>query len=213
MGLGNESQGGGNWLTIIKGEIVRRVPPGTTNAVERTTKGGKLVHELRYNTLEGTLKRIDVSSGEYGDQWVFVIDDGKQEYFLALPYSSGTANGFLFRLPNINFEAPLKINTYYIQDKDDPNKWRQALTLSQGGVKLERYFTKEEPHRLPDMEKVLVRGQEEWDNSKRLDFLRKMVDEKVNPKLKDLYPIDNVGKEEEVPAPVDESDDIDDLPF
>jgi len=220
MGLTNESQGGGNWLTVIKGEITKRVPGGTEGAVERTTKGGKLVHELKYNALEGTLKRIDVSSGEYGDQWIFVIDDGNTEYFLAVPYSSGPANGFLFRLPNLKLENPLKVKTYWIQGEDD--KWRQFLALEQAGQKVLPYFTKEEKHGLPDLKEVTISGQKHLDDTDRLNFLREMVDKKVNPKLKELYPIDHVEEEPEVEGVPEEAprdpgpgleDDINQLPF
>ena len=212
MGLTNESQGGGNWLTVFRGEIVKRVPAGTEGAEERTNKNGKVVHELKFNALEGTLKRIDVSSGEYGDQWIFVIDDGTNEYFLAVPYSSGPANGFLFRLPNLNLERLLKVKTYYIEGED--GKWRQFLSLEQEGQKVLPFFTKEEKHGLPDLKEVMLSGQKHLDDTGRLVFLRKMVDEKVNPKLKELHPVDHIEKEsetiEETPA---DTDPIDDLPF
>ena len=71
MGLTNESQGGGNWLSVFQGEIVKRVPSGTENAVSRTNKNGKIVYELHYNALEGTLKKIFISEEKvegYGDQ-------------------------------------------------------------------------------------------------------------------------------------------------
>jgi hypothetical protein len=211
MGLINESSGGGSWLTINAGEITRRVPAGTEGAVSRTIKKtGKLVHELRYNALEGTLKRINVSSSEYGEQWVFVIDDGREEYNLAMPYSSGTANGFLFRLPNLNLEAPLKVKSYYIEGED--GKWRQFIGIEQAGEKVLPYFTKEEKHGLPDLKEVTISKKKHLDDTDRLEFLRRMVDEKVNPKLAELYPIDHV--EETIPedAPGD-IEDVNDLPF
>ena len=217
MGLTNESQGGGNWLTVFRGEIVKRVPVGTEGAVERSNKNGKIVHELKFNALEGSLKRIDVTSGEYGDQWVFVIDDGTNEYFLAMPYSSGPANGFLFRLPNLNLERPLKVNTYYIEGDDA--KWRQFLSLAQEGQKILPYFTKEEKHGLPDLKELIISNQKHLDDTARLAFLRKMVDEKVNPKLRGLYPVDHteeprdeIGIPEEAPPPPT-LEDVSDLPF
>jgi hypothetical protein len=213
MGLTSESQGGGNWLTILGGEITKRVPAGTEGAVPRTIqKTGRLVHELKYNALEGTLKRINVSSTEYGDQWIFVIDDGNSEYLLAMPYSSGTANGFLFRLPNLNLEAPLKVRSYYIEGED--SKWRQFIGIEQAGEKVLPYFTKEEKHGLPDLKEVTISNKKHLDDTERLAFLRKMVDEKVNPKLAELYPIDHVESEpEEAPGDEDPGPGVDDLPF
>ena len=213
MGLTNESQGGGNWLSVIKGEISKKVPQGTEGAVERTNKNGVVVYEMKYNALEGTLKRIGVFEGEYGDQWIFVIDDGTEEYNLALPYSSGTANGFLYRLPNTDLKSPLKIKTFYIEGEDGIS--RQFLGVYQGGGKVEPLYTKEEPNGLPPMVKVKRKGKEEWDDSDRLLFLQKLVDDEINPQLADLYPVDHVETEEAVPVeeeqppPHEESD----LPF
>ena len=216
MGLTNESQGGGNWLTVFRGEIVKRVPAGTEGAEERTNKNGKVVYELKFNALEGTLRRIDVTTGEYGDQWIFVIADGAVEYSLAVPYSSGPANGFLYRLMNVNLERPLKVNTYYIQGDDD--KWRQFLALSQEGQKVVPFFTKEEKHGLPDLKEVMISGKKHLDDTARLAFLRKMVDEKITPKLEKLYPIDHVETEteevsEEAPSGDPWPQEVDDLPF
>jgi hypothetical protein len=209
MGLSNESQGGGNWLSVYKGEIVKRVPAGTENAVERTTKHGKVVYELKYNALEGMLKKIVTSESEYGKQWIFVIDDGINEFNLAVPYSSGPANGFLFRLPTVDLSMLIKVKTYYIQGDDD--KWRQFLSLEQAGQKIAPYFTKEEKHGLPDLIEVMISGQKRLDDTDRLEFLQRMVDEKINPKLATLHPIDHVEAEEEDTQPAPEE--VDDLPF
>ena len=218
MGLANESSGGGNWLTVIRGEISKRVTEGTEGAVERTTKMGKKVWELKYNALEGTLTNIGVYEGDYGNQWIFTIADSHNEYKLTLPYSSGVANGFLFRLPNINLEKPLKIKTYYIEGDDGIH--RQFLSVLQDNEKILPYWTKDEPKELPPLGKVEVSGKKILDDSKRLAYLRAIVDKKVNPKLKELYPIDNVvevePKEEHTKEPepaTNSEDEFNDLPF
>jgi hypothetical protein len=210
MGLSNESGGGGNWLIVLKGEITKRVPEGTEGAVERTTRGGKKVWELKYNALEGTLTKIEVYDGDYGSQWIFTISDSSNDYKLVMPYSSGVANGFLFRLPNVNLERPVKINTYWIEGED--GKSRQFLSIHQDGIKIAPYWTKEDLKNLPPLETIEAKGQKILDDTKRLKYLRKMVDEKINPKLKELYPIDNTEQEE--PEPVEQKEeDFNDLPF
>jgi len=209
MGLANESGGGGNFLQVIYGNIVKRVQPGTEGAEERTNKMGKRVFEMKYNALEGTLKKIWVyESSEYQDSWVFVIDDGKQEYQLTVPYSSSYAFGLLSRLPNVKFERPVKIKSYYIEGDD--GKSRGYLTIHQGDQKVAPYFTREEPHGLPDMQEIIVSGKKQWDSTDRLAFLRKMVDEKVNPKLAEMYPVEHTEPETEA-EPAEEE--LDDLPF
>jgi len=211
MGLKNESDGGGNFLQVIYGQIVKPVQAGTEGAETRTNKKGKVVHELKFNALEGTLKKVWVyESSEYQDSWVFVVDDGSQEYGLTVPYSSRYANGLLTRLPNVNFERPIKIKSYYIEGDD--GKSRGYLTIHQDGQKVPAYFTKEEPHGLPQMEQITVSGKQMWDDTERLKFFRDMVDNKVNPKLAELYPIDHTP-DEEPETPVAEEEEVSDLPF
>ena len=213
MGLANESGSGGNWLSVIRGEISKRVPEGTEGAVERTTKQGKKVWELKYNALEGTLTHIGVYEGEYGNQWIFNIADKNTEYMLRLPYSSGVANGFLFRLPNVKLEQPIKIKTYYIEGDDKIS--RQFLSIVQNGEKVLPYWTREEPKELPLLEEVTVSGKKMLDDSKRLAYLRTLVDKKINPKLKELYPVETYDKKEpDEPEPASKSEEeFDDLPF
>lgn len=218
MGLTNESQGGGNWLKVIAGEIRKEVPQGTAGAVERTKKNGVIVYELKYNALEGVLKKIFVSKAkveEYGDQWCFVINDGVAEYVLGLGWESSVARGFLGRLPNVNLERPLKILTYNIEDKEEKGKFKQFLGITQDGQKIESYFTKDERHGLPEWEQVQVGNKKVWDSSKEMNFFLKMVDDKVNPKLKELYPIDHVEteRESEEEPPLPTLEDVSDLPF
>jgi hypothetical protein len=54
-----------------------------------------------------------------------------------------------------------------------------------------------EKHGLPDLKEVTISNKKHLDDTERLAFLRKMVDEKVNPKLAELYPIDHVESEPE----------------
>ena len=215
MGLTNESQGSGNWLTITYGEICKTVSSGTPGAVERTNKNGKVVHELKYNALEGTLKKIFVSPAkkeEYEDQWVFVIDDGSEEYCVALNYDSGLACAILFRVPNMNLERPMKLISYNIEKTKGSGDFRPFIAIHQDGQKIEPYFTKDEKHGLPEWKVVMIGNKKHYDRSEMLAFLKKMVDEKVNPKLAKLYPVDHVEEEPEE-APSDPGPGVDDLPF
>ena len=217
MGLTNESQGGGNFLKVFDGEIRQKVSSETEGAVERTQKNGEVVYEKKFNTLMGTLKKIILlprKREDYDDQWGFVINDGLNEYVLTLGYESGLACSFLFRLPNLNFERPLKLKTYWIEKNKGAGDYRPSLAIHQDGKKIERFFTKDEPHGLPEWKTVMISNKKHYDRSEMMAFLQKMVDEKVNPKLAELYPVDHIEKEpaEEAPPPPP-AEDIDDLPF
>ena len=177
MGVGNET-GGGAWLSVVKGTLTQRVKAGTEGAQERTIEkgpnAGSIVHELRYNYLEGKLERIYIQETDYGKSWVFVVDDGQKAYNLTTGYSSGYAVGLLSRLLNVKLSVDIKIKSFYIKGDDD--KYRGYLTIEQGGQKVEKAFTKEEPNGLPEVERVTINGEPVWDSTKRMQFFEKLVE-------------------------------------
>ena len=207
MGVGTES-GGGTWLSVVKGTLTQRVKAGTEGAQERTIeKGpntGSVVHELRYNYLEGKLERIYIQETDYGRSWVFVVDDGRKPYNLVVGYSSGYAVGLLSRLPNVNLGVDIKIKSFYIKGDDD--KYRGYLTIEQGGQKVEKAFSKENPNGLPDVERITVNGEPVWDSTKRMQFFEKLV-ESTMAKVAEENPLADASLEDLPPE--EESD----LPF
>ena len=214
MALGTESSGG-TWLSVVKGNLTQRVKAGTEGAVERTIeKGpntGSVVHELQYNFLEGRLERVYIQETEYGKSWVFVVDDGDSTYNLTVGYSSGYAVGLLSRLPNVDLSDTIRIKSFYIKGDDD--KYRGYLTIQQGGQKVEKAFSKEEPNGLPEIERITVNGQPAWDSTKRMEFFERLVEKSINPGIKEANPL--AGVPDEVPDPdiSDAPPEEDNLPF
>ncbi len=205
MGVGTESSGG-TWLSVVKGHLTQRVKAGTEGAVERQIeKGpntGSTIHELRYNFLEGKLERVYLQDSEYGKSWVFVVNDGQKAYNLTVGFSSGYAVGLLARLPNVDLKDSIRIKSFYIKGDDD--KYRGYLTIQQGGQKVEKAYTKEEPNGLPEVERKEINGEPVWDSTERMKFFEKLVDEKINPGILSVNPLAD-------PA-LDEGPDIDDAP-
>ena len=210
MALGTES-GGGIWLSVVKGHLTQRVSAGTEGAVERVLeKGpntGATVHELQFNFLEGRLERVYIQDTEYGKSWVFVVSDDIKTYNLVTGYSSGYAVGLLGRLPNVDLSDNIRIKSFYIRGNDD--KFRGYLTIQQGGQKVEKAYTKEEPNGLPEIKQVEVNGEKVWDSTDRMKFFEKLV-EKINAAILKINPLadQTLGNfEEETPDP-----DIEDAP-
>ena len=210
MGVGTET-GGGLWLSVVKGTLTQRVKAGTENAVERVIEkgpnAGSTVHELRYNFVEGKLERIYIQDTEYGKSWVFVVDDGQKAYNLTVGYSSGYAVGLLGRLPNVDLSKDIKIKSFYIKGDDD--KYRGYLTIEQGGQKVERAFTKEDPNGCPEVERVTVNGQPVWDSTKRMEFFENLVESTMAKVVKDNPLADATLEVDDLPP----EEGPDDLPF
>jgi hypothetical protein len=210
--MGLEQREGGNFITILGGRFCQRVPAGTEGAVERTNKLGKQVHEKFYDSFTGKLVNIRTQDTAYGKQWVFDFKDKEEIYHLQLSYSNSFATNFLKLLPNVNLEKEMKVSP---MTKEVDGKQRSSLFINQDGVPLKHAYTREKPNGLPDLEKVMVKGQEVWDDTKRLAFLHEMVQKDILPKLEGSVAeakadaeFDALGaevKEEAVPA--------DDIPF
>ena len=213
MGVGTES-GGGRWLSVVKGKLTQRVPAGTENAVQRElSKGpnaGNVVNELQHTFLEGRLEKVYVQETDFGKSWVFVVNDGSEEWNLTVGYSSGYAVGVLARLPNVDLSDNIKIKSFYIKGDDD--KYRGYLTINQGGQKIEKAYTKEEPNGLPEIERVVVNGEPQWDSTQRMLFFERLISERIMPGILKANPLAAVDESQEDvnDTPPDEESD---LPF
>ena len=212
MGLENE---GTNeiYLTIHQGLITKRVAKGTPDAKLRILKNSKEVYEVGKNTLSGYLENIilddpPVDHQEYGKSWIFTIVDGDDVFKLRIGAKGREAHAFLARLPNVDFSQPIKVLTYWIEGDDDV--FRNFLAIHQGAAKILPYFTKEEPNGLPDLEVKVVDDIKYYDGVKRREFLLRMVNEKVLPKIKEQRPLSEATIE---PAVVDDTDVPDEPPM
>jgi hypothetical protein len=178
--MGLEQREGGNFITILGGKFCQRVPAGTEGAVERVNKLGKVVHERYYDSFTGKLVNIRTQDTPYGKQWVFDFKDKEEVYHLQLSYSNSFATNILKILPNVDLTKEMKVSP---QTKEIDGKQRSSLFINQEGIALKHAYTKDVPNGLPDMEKVIVKGQEVWDDTKRLAFLHNMVMTQIMPKL------------------------------
>ena len=219
------------FLTVYEGKIAQRVSKDTPGAKHRITKSGKEVYELFFDTLTGYLEDIRLddppeANKQIGKQWCFVLEDGNETYELKLPHKSNSAFGLLSRLMNLDFSKPVKVKTYWITGDDDVNRGF-AVFLQIVGEEVKKvppFFTRDDPKGLPAPKKIVIDGEERWDFTDRLKFLKRVVDEKILPRLKEARPLSEADKEsyapveEPVAPPPTEEDfaeyeDSNDLPF
>jgi hypothetical protein len=179
MALENKEKG--QYITIYQGKLSQGVSKGTPGATQRINKNGKEVFEKYYDRFIGKLIGIKTKDGDYGRSWIFSFVDNKEIYHLQLPYSNSFSVAFLKMLPNINLEEKMEFSP---STKEVDGKKQSSLFIKQNGVNIKHAYTKDHPNGLPEMKKIIVKGQEVWDDTERLKFLEKMLQEKILPKLK-----------------------------
>ena len=210
MGLSNNSHGSTTFLNVIGGKLSRKVTKDTEGAVSRVNKKGDTVYELQWNSLTAKITDISIRvNEEFGDQWEITLRDVIDEYKLQIPISGRIANGFTFRLPNVDFTQEVEINTFI--DKND----KPVLLLKQNGQTVKSAYTKDAPNGLPQLESVIFKGKEQWDDTKQQAFIKNMVETTIIPKLKQSKPAE-FAKEVKAPQIRDKQEPDnqgDDLPF
>lgn len=178
MGLDNRTTG--NYITILQGKLCQRVPEGTEGAITRVNKVGNTVHEKFYDSFTGKLVDIKITESDYGKSWNFMFKDKEEIYTLQLSYSNSFSTAFLKMLPNIDLSKEMKVSP---STKEVDGKNKSSLFVNQDGKPLKHAYTRENPGGMPDMEQVTVNGVLVWDDTKRLEFLKNMVDTLITPKL------------------------------
>jgi hypothetical protein len=178
--LTNSSQGQNVvFLSISNGKLCRRVDAGTPNAIERTTKTGKQVHELFYTTVMGHIVNLDIKENDYGKFLLVTIKDAgsDQKCILEMNFSSGYSTTFLKTLPNVDLGQNVEINPALIIDGD---KKKSVIFLKQSGQTIKHAYTKDNPKGMPDMVKVKVKGKEQWDDTDRIEWLYQKAKSIIN---------------------------------
>lgn len=209
MGLENNNYA--IYLSIGEGKITRRVQSPTKDSKQRTTKQGKVINEEIYDAISGNLTDIKVTTHkDFGKFWNIFLQDGDQTYCLQMNYSGGYSSGFLKALPNVDLKARVRLIPSM---KMEGTKKKVALFISQHGHSLKHYYSKDHPNGLPQMEQKKVKGQIVWDDSDMMEFLEKMVNEDIIPKLRKVF---KAAPAQKIAEPVEAEEpevDPNDLPF
>ncbi len=173
--MGLKSNGGNaTFVSIIDSKFTVRVQEGTPEAEERKlTKGknaGTVVHELRYSSLSGIIKKIEYVKKQFGNFIEIVIADDK-DYTLQIPWESFTArDNFIKRLPNIILSDEVE----FVVFKDD--KGRMVFLIKQYNIWVPPAFTKDNPNGMPPAKKD-AKG--DWDFRDVEEFLFNVLEEQT----------------------------------
>ena len=173
MGLTNSETTNSKIVTIVKGKFTIRLPDDSDNpkAVKREltmgVNAGKVVKELQYTGIEGTIERCYVDESEYGANFITeLIDDENARFKLQIALDSQFFGQYAKRMPNIDVAKPLFLGLGY-----DKERGRNFLYARQGEEKVPMAYTKDNLNGLPEPTKKTVKGKEVWDWEDQENFL------------------------------------------
>lgn len=169
MGLTNQSQGASKvFLTISNGKLVRSFKEKVEGSVSRINKAGREVHEMFYDSLEGTITGVGTKESDYGKFLLVHVESNGVSYQLEMNFSSGYSASFLKTLPNVNLTGRVQVTPKLTIEGD---KKKSVCFINQNGSGLKWAFTRENPNGMPDLVKIKVKGKDTWDDSDRMEFL------------------------------------------
>jgi hypothetical protein len=190
MGLGNSNNGGGTFLGMFQGKFTKKADAKTPGAIQRTNKNGVVVYELTYSELTGIITGIvkEQSKNEkIGLQWKISITDEEGTYIFNIPYSGGSSFRFFTKLATIaakkddSLSRPLTIGLGWNKERE-----RVEFYLKQDSENIKAFWTKDNPGKLPQLKRVMIKGKEEWDDTDQMNYIEQSFIAKIAPKLKNL---------------------------
>jgi hypothetical protein len=193
MGLGTTS-GNITYLSITDGKIAQRLKEPREGSVTVVNSKGASRQEMQFRDVSGYIKDIKVREHDYGKEWQIYLEDGGQTFCLSFPYSSRYANGFLMAIQNINLNKKVVFSPW-MKVVDNVKKTNLYLKHEGDEKSIEWFYSKDNPKGLPEMKQLKVKGQVVWDDTDKMEFLQKMIDSVIIPKLKSTQDV-LVNKEE-----------------
>jgi hypothetical protein len=179
--MGAVMQSNAIFLTISNGQICKKVLQPTAISKERMNKNGATVHEEYYKGWKGQITAIAIREHqEYGKFWNITLTDNEGDAVLQMKYSSGYAGAFLKILPNIDLSGDVVITPKLTIEGQ---KKKTSLFVTQHGQPVKWFYTKDNPNGLPQLQKRKLKGQDVWDDTDMMEFLEKMVNTEIIPKL------------------------------
>ena len=163
--------GGMTFCNVFDGRFVERVVAGTEGAVSRKlTKGaneGKEVWEVTHAGVEGMITGGGVVVKEFGGKKVReiqIVIDG--DLMIQLPMH--LLSNFAKPLPSVDPLEAIKIRVYKAKSG------KVGMEISQGGAKIDWFYTREDPNGLPAVTKDDIG---DWDWRAHDGFLLKVVND------------------------------------
>ena len=150
MGLGSNQTTPKIYLSVAYGKIRQKsvgnekVNEKTPGAVKRLTQQGAESWSLEHDFVTGEIENIFYKEDEkYGNSFEVVITEVADKYQLSFTEDSRFWFDFAKKLPNINFNEPLKITAYDFTDRVTGKK-HAGISVEQNGQKITSFYETKE---------------------------------------------------------------------
>jgi hypothetical protein len=159
MGLSNNI-GSITYLNLKEGKFARKTANGDI--------------EL-FDAVDGLITSVEFQDDEYqGTKFrklKLVLEDEGQKYLVQVRTDSGYYRGLTNSIANADISQPVKlISSSKLGENGKP---QTTIFVNQNGKAMKWKWSKDNPGDLPELEKVKVKGQFVYDNSKQLEYFEK----------------------------------------
>lgn len=141
-------------------------------------------HGYQFNDVSGhiaALERYDRTvNGKRYLGYKMKISDGAQVFYLDMPDNSRLLRKFLMLMTNIDWDKPLRIAAWRTRNKET-QAFETALWFTQNGESVLNFYSKANPHGLPEATKHPRTGK--WDFTAQEDFLFEKLDHEIIPRI------------------------------
>jgi len=176
--------------------------PELKNYISRVNKLERTIHALHFDTLGIFITNVSVDQHEsYGYQLRIRGARDGEDYLLTLGMS-GLGASLAKQLPMIDFTKMVTLEIYL--NKTTQRGGISAKQLDPITGKLEwvtNKWTKEAPGDLPAWEQIIVKGVQQWDNSKEVLFLKEYTNTVVAAAVTSAAGAQPVAAPAPAPAP------------
>jgi len=159
MGLSNNT-GSITYLNMKQGKFARKNANGDI--------------EL-FDSVSGIIKAAEFKDDEYqGSKFrklLLTIEDNGTKYLIQVRTDSGYFRGLTNSIANADVSQEVRLIAN--SKTGDNGKPQTTIFVNQNGKALKWKWSKDNPGELPELEKVKVKGQYVYDNSKQLEFFEK----------------------------------------
>lgn len=141
-------------------------PGKDTESIEVTNPETKQVitkHGIRFENVVGHVVKIEKYDRNHSGKRYFGFkvhfQEGAQVFVVDMPYASQALRRFLRVLPNLEWSVPLSLSIFPGKGKN--GKEELGVWFRQSGATIKPYYTRDEPHGMPEAFHDEVSG--EWD--------------------------------------------------
>ena len=157
---------------------IKKAVPGCEEIEVNNPSTGEKVKKIgfAYDSVSGIVTKLDKydTGRQYSTRYfgfnLHLVDSDGGAFVLKMPYASQVLRRFLRLARNIDFKKPLSLTVFKGRKKEGATGAEETgLWFQQNGQTVKPYYTKEQPHGMPDAKHDQFSG--EWDFKEQHQWL------------------------------------------